>query len=43
MARLPIDAEEIIAKFGPSLHMPDREGLPGRRTRYHCGDSLLFL
>lgn len=30
MAKLPVDAEAIISKFGPSLHLPDKEGLPGR-------------
>ncbi len=41
MARLPIDAEKIIEQYGPSLHMPDKEGLPGRDepdkvVKTHC-------
>ena len=30
MAKLPIDAEKIIAQYGPSLHMPNKEAIPGR-------------
>lgn len=30
MATLPIDAESIIAKYGPSLHLPEREGISGK-------------
>lgn len=30
MAKLPIPAEQIIEEFGPSLHFPKPEGIPGR-------------
>lgn len=30
MAKLPLPAEQIISEFGPHLHYPDPEGIPGR-------------
>lgn len=30
MAKLPVPVEQIIEKFGPSLHFPKPEGIPGR-------------
>jgi assimilatory nitrate reductase catalytic subunit len=41
MATLPVPAEEIIARFGPSLNFPNPEGVPGRDepdavVKTHC-------
>lgn len=41
MATLPVPAEEIIARFGPSLNFPPAEGYPGRDepdavVKTHC-------
>jgi len=41
MATLPVPAEEIIARFGPSLNFPPTEGYPGRDepdevVKTHC-------
>ena len=41
MATLPVSAEELIEKFGPSLNYPPKEGYPGRdepdkEVKTHC-------
>ena len=41
MAKLPVSAEEIIARFGPSLNYPPVQGYPGRdepdeTVKTHC-------
>jgi assimilatory nitrate reductase catalytic subunit len=41
MAKLPVPAEELIARFGPSLNFPPPEGYPGRDepdevVKTHC-------
>src|SRR2546426_2887284 len=41
MATLPISAEAVIARFGPSLNFPPPEGYPGRDepdevVKTHC-------
>lgn len=41
MAKLPIPAEELIARFGPSLNFPPPQGYPGRDepdevVKTHC-------
>ena len=41
MATIPIPVEEIIARYGPSLHFPNPEGVPGRDepdavVKTHC-------
>ncbi|MGN6644431.1 MAG: molybdopterin oxidoreductase family protein, partial [Verrucomicrobiota bacterium] len=41
MATLPVSAEEVIARFGPSLNFPPAQGIPGRDepdqvVKTHC-------
>lgn len=41
MATVPVSQEEIIARFGPSLHFPNPQGVPGRDepdavVKTHC-------